>query len=110
MNIEADFSGPFIWNALPRNHFLQILSNSHVNDNRSVSKNKTDKLYNLRLFIDHLNMNYMKLYNASRQVIIDKSMMLFKGRSSFKKDNPMKPAYQQGLETMGNGWYGQLVI
>ena len=70
-NIEPDFSVPFISNVLPRNRFLQILSNIHVNDNRSVPKNKTDKLYKLRPLIDHLNMNYMKLYNVSRQVSID---------------------------------------
>ena len=33
----------------------------------------------------------MKLYNVSRQVIIDESMVLFKGRSSLKQYNPMKP-------------------
>ena len=58
-NIEPDFSVPFISNALPRNRFLQILSNIHVNDNRFVPKNNTDKLCKLRPFIDHLNMNYM---------------------------------------------------
>ena len=33
----------------------------------------------------------MKLYNVSRQVSIDESMILFKGRSSLKQYNPMKP-------------------
>ena len=46
-NIEPDFSVPLISNALPRNRFLLILSNIHFNDNRSVLKNNTDKLYKL---------------------------------------------------------------
>ena len=56
-------------------------------------------------------MNYMKLYNVSRQVSIDESMILFKGRSSLKQYNPMKPtSYQEGLQTMGNGCYRRLLI
>ena len=74
-NIEPDFSVPFISNALPRNRFLQILSNIHVNDNRSAPKN-----IKLRPLIDHMNMNYLKLYNVSRQVSIDESMIVFKGK------------------------------
>ena len=90
-NIEPDFSVSFISNALPCSHFLQILSNIHVNDYRSVPKNNSDKLYKLRPHTDHSNMNYMKLYKVSKQVIIDESMILFKERSSFKQYNPMKP-------------------
>ena len=38
-NSEPNFSVPFISNALPRNRFLQILSNIRVNDNKSVPIN-----------------------------------------------------------------------
>ena len=48
-------------------------------------------MYKLRPLLDSLNTNFMKLYNVSKRVSIGKSMILFKGRSSIKQYNPMKP-------------------
>ena len=70
---------------------LVILSNIHVNDNNSMPVDNTDKLYKLRPLIDSLNNNYAKLYNVSHYVSVDESMIRFKGRSSLKQYNPMKP-------------------
>lgn len=88
---DPDLSVPFASSALPRNRFAQILSNIHVNDNATVPNNNTDKLYKLRPLINQLNSNFVKLYNVSQRVSIDESMILFKGRSSLKQYNPMKP-------------------
>ena len=87
---DPDLSVPFIANALPRNRFAQILSALHVNDNTAQPKNNTDKMYKLRPLLDSLNTNFMKLYNVSKRVSVDESI-LFKGRSSIKQYNPMKP-------------------
>ena len=38
-----------------------------------------------------MNNTYMQLYNVSRKVSIDESMILYKGRHSIKQYNPMKP-------------------
>ena len=88
---DPNVSVPFASSALPRNRFFQILSNIHVNDNASVPNNNTDKLYKLRPFINPLYSNFVKVYNVSRRVSVDESMVLFKGRSSLKQYNPMKP-------------------
>lgn len=48
-------------------------------------------MYKLRPLLDSLNDRFTMLYNVSRQVSIDESMILFKGRSSLKQYNPMKP-------------------
>ena len=50
-----------------------------------------DKLYKLRPLITNLTENFAKLYDASRYLIVDESMILFKGRSSIKQYNPKKP-------------------
>ena len=82
---DPDLSVPFTSDALPRNRFLQILSNIRVNDNNAIpDDNNKDKLYKLRPLIDSLNNSYGKLYSVSRQVSIDEGMILFKGRSSLK--------------------------
>ena len=88
---EPDLPVPFVSNVLPRNRFAQILSNIHVNDNAAIPNNNTDKLYKLRPMINQLNSNFVKLYNVSHHVSVDKSMMLFKGRSAIKQYNPIKP-------------------
>ena len=72
-NIEPDFSVPFISNALPRNRFLQILSNMHGNANKSAPEINTDELYKLQPLIDHLNMTHMKLYNVSSKQALTKA-------------------------------------
>ena len=88
---DADLSVPFIASAMTRNRFSQILSNLQVNDNFQRPKDNKDKLYKLRPLILALNTNYVKLYSASKHQSIDESMILFKGRSSIKQYNPMKP-------------------
>ena len=45
----------------------------------------------VRPLITAMNNNYMQLYNVSRKVSIDESMILYKGRHSIKQYNPMKP-------------------
>ena len=87
--LEPDLMVPFILDVMPRNRFLQI-SNIHVNDNNAMPQGNKDKLYKLRPMINSLNDNFIKLYNISRQVSIDQSMILFKGRNSLKQYNPMK--------------------
>ena len=76
---------------MSRNRFGHILWNLHVNDNAQIPQNNTDKLYKLRPLIASLNDNFLKLYDSSRYLSIDESMILFKGRHSIKQYNPKKP-------------------
>ena len=88
---EPDLSVPFASTVMPRNLFPEILSHLHVNDNLLMSRYNIDRLYKLRPLIESLNNRYLKLYDILKQVLIDESMILFKGRSSLKQYNPMKP-------------------
>ena len=90
-SVDEDLSVPVISSTMSRNRFYQILSNLHVNDSDQVPADIKDKLYKLRPTTNKLNANFMKLYDVSERVSIDKSMILFKGRSSLKQYNPMKP-------------------
>ena len=76
---------------MSRLRFGQILWNSHVNDNSAVPAENKDKLYKLRRFITSLKENFVKLYDASRYLNVDESMIIFKGRSSIKQYDPKKP-------------------
>ena len=50
-----------------------------------------DKLYRIKLFIENLIENFKKCFFPGEVVAVDESMVKFKGRSSFKQYNPMKP-------------------
>ena len=88
---KPDLCVPFASNAMPRNWFAEILLHLHVNDNLLMPRGNTDCLYILHQLIESLNNHCVKLHNISKQVSTDESMTLFKGRSSLKQYNPMKP-------------------
>lgn len=71
-----------IANAMSRARFTEILSNIHVNDNSAIDKDKPDKLHKLRPLIQMLNKKFGSVYKGTREVTVDESMILFKGRSS----------------------------
>lgn len=78
-------------NTMTRNRFVEILSNLHVNDNSAISKDNPDKLHKLRPLIDNLNTKFKSVYKGTRELSVDESMIIFKGRSTLKQYNPMKP-------------------
>ena len=82
---DQDLGIPFVSDVMSRNRFGHILWNLNVNDNAQIPQNK------LRPLIASLNDNFLKLYDSSRYLSIDESMILFKGRHSIKQYNPKKP-------------------
>lgn len=88
---DQDLTVPLVSSTMPCNRFQQILSNLQINGNAMLPADSIDKLYKLRPLISKLNQNYGKLYNVSKALSIDDSMILFKGRSSLKQYNPKKP-------------------
>lgn len=76
---------------LRHKRFDDISSSLHVNDDNMRPADCKDKLYKLRPFINAVNDRLPELYNVTREVSVDESMILFKGRSSIKQYNPMKP-------------------
>ena len=80
-----------IRDAMPRNRFLTILSKLHLNDNTKMNPNDKDKLYKVRPLIESLNKRFRNIRSPGEYVSVDESMIRFKGRSSFKQYNPMKP-------------------
>lgn len=88
---SEDLGLPIVRSAMSRDRFDTILTNLHVNDNSQIPTGNPDKTYKIRPMIDALNDHFPRLYNGSRELSIDESMILFKGRSSMKQYNPMKP-------------------
>lgn len=88
---SKDLNVPIISEAMSRDRFSEILSNIHVNDNLAIPVNNKDKLYKLRPMIESLNKRFAEAYHGTRELSVNESMIKFKGRSSLKQFNPMKP-------------------
>lgn len=88
---SPDLGVSLVSETMSRNRFDAILSSLHVNDNSSMPKETKDKLYKLKPMISFLNQRFRDVYHGSRQLSVDESIILFKGRSSMKQYNPMKP-------------------
>jgi len=86
-----DLSVPFVAATMTRNRFDLILTNLHLNDNTLIPKDNNDKLFKLKPLINYLNEKCLQIYHGTNQLSIDESMILFKGRSTLKQYNPMKP-------------------
>ncbi|XP_049787121.1 piggyBac transposable element-derived protein 3-like [Schistocerca cancellata] len=70
---------------MSRDRFDFILSNLHLNDNTKIPERNTDKLYKIRPPLTALNKQFMSIYRGTRELSIDESMIVFKGRSSIKQ-------------------------
>ena len=62
----------------------------HCNDNNTMPKDCTDKLYKIRPIIDALKEKF-RLFSPTELLCIDEQMVPFKGRSKLKQYNPQKP-------------------
>ena len=76
---------------MPRDRFDLLWRYLHLQDNKDTSINKSDKLWKLRWFIDHLNARFQSVYSFGENCTIDESMVRFKGRLSFRQYLPAKP-------------------
>ena len=86
-----DLGVPCIKNTMARERFLTILRNLHLNDNSKIDPSAKDKLYKVCPLVEALNANFQKVKQPEEHLSVDESMIKFKGRSSLKQYNPMKP-------------------
>jgi len=86
-----DLNVPCVSNTMSRNRFDNILSNLHVQDNSLIPTNNKDKLLKLRPLINYCNEIFSTSYHGTRELSIDESMIIFKGRNCMKQYNPQKP-------------------
>ena len=89
--LSDDLGVPPIMRAMSRTRFETILRFLHLNDNAKMETTIRDKLYKVRPLVEHLNKLFSQLRKPQEFLSIDESMILFKGRSSLKQYNPMKP-------------------
>jgi hypothetical protein len=72
------------------NRFEQIKLFFHCNDNNKFYNNCGDKLYKVRPIINMLKDSFSKLKHEE-MLCVDEQVVPYKGKSSIKQYNPMKP-------------------
>uniref|UniRef100_A0A0K8VYQ3 PiggyBac transposable element-derived protein 3 n=1 Tax=Bactrocera latifrons TaxID=174628 RepID=A0A0K8VYQ3_BACLA len=89
--ISEDMAVPVVSKAMSRNRFDLILRFMHVNDNSKIPKNNKDRLFKIRPMVEALNQRFQQVYHRTKELSVDESMILFKGRTAIKQYCPMKP-------------------
>lgn len=89
--LDPAFSVQIVRDTMSRNRFDDILSNIHVNDNSTIPHDNRDKTWKLKPMIEDLNKKFGTVYHGTRALSVDESVILFKGKSSMKQYNPLKP-------------------
>lgn len=87
-------SQPGIVAGMSRNRFAQLCGRLHFNDNRQQIPHGSpgyDRLFKIRPVIDDICEKSNRLYNPGRNLSVDEAMVKFKGRSSLKQYQPLKP-------------------
>ena len=88
------FSQPGIVKGMSRNRFEQLCGRLNFNDSSLAPAYGTpgyDKLYKIRPVIDAICSKSKTLYNPGENISVDEAMVKFKGRSSIKQYQPLKP-------------------
>ncbi|KAG8269740.1 hypothetical protein J6590_108806 [Homalodisca vitripennis] len=74
--------------------FLKILRFLHLNDNEKLPDKGSpdfDKLFKIRPLLDYVNNKCQTMFQPSRNLSVDESMIGFKGRNTMKQYMPKKP-------------------
>ncbi|XP_072161371.1 piggyBac transposable element-derived protein 4-like [Bemisia tabaci] len=75
---------PIFSKLMSRNRFFAILRFLHFSSN--VNQPAGDRMYKIRCVYDHVRHKFKTLFEPSQNTCIDESLLLFKGRLSFKQN------------------------
>ena len=89
------YNRSFVSKTMPRDRFLLLLKFLHFSDDRPRSQR--DKLFKLRPLVEPLLKNFQELYTPGSSVVIDESLIPFRGRLSFRQYIPGK-AHKYGCK------------
>ena len=83
------YSTPIFANIMKRDRFYPILKFLHFNNNNDpafdINDENRDRLHKLRPLIDILRLQTMSVFSPGKNLSVDESLVLFKGRLHFKQ-------------------------
>ncbi|XP_067121900.1 piggyBac transposable element-derived protein 4-like [Centruroides vittatus] len=86
------FFTPIFPKLMTKNRFAEIKQNLHFADNASFdsSTHPAPKLNKILAIVNNLNSKFSRLYEPERDITVDESLLLFKGRISWRQYIPLK--------------------
>lgn len=85
---DALIETPIFSQIMSRDRWINILRMLHFSDNSNVDTN--DRLFKVRMVIDYFRNTFKNSLYPFKNIVIDESLMLFKGRISFRQFIPSK--------------------
>ena len=79
---------PIFGQIMSRDRYLFFLRFLHFADNSNP--NKDDRLFKIRCIVDHFKSVFKRSFYPFQNIVIDESLLLFKGRLSFRQYIPSK--------------------
>ena len=89
------FFTPVYGQTMARDRFLLLLKFLHFNDNSKMPQpgaQDYDRLYKIRPLLTKLQERFEDVYKPKREVAVDESLLLWKGRLGFRQYMPLKRA------------------
>ena len=80
---------PVFGKTMSRDRYLLLLRTLHFADN-DLGGSQEDSLWKIRPVMSHLLQRYKKYFHPFRKLVIDESLLLYKGRLRFKQYIPSK--------------------
>lgn len=87
------YDTPLFRNVMTRNRFQTLQKFWHFNDNENEPGRDApdrDRLYKVRPIVDHLFELFQTVYVPDKQLAVDESLLLWKGRLLFRQYIPLK--------------------
>ena len=94
-NKNLIYHHPIFGAVTTRNRFQLILRFLHFHDNENMLERGQpgyDRLYKIRPILDHLFEKFQEIYTPRRDICVDESLLLWKGRLIFRQYLPLKRA------------------
>lgn len=85
---DALIETPIFGQLMSRDRWLLLLRMLHFSDSANVDKK--DRLFKIRMVVDHFRDTFKNCLYPFQNIVIDESLMLFKGRISFRQYIPSK--------------------
>ena len=79
---------PFVYKNMTRDRFSLLLRHFHFNDNTFLDK--SNRLYKIEPLVKMLNENFQLTYSPGADLIVDESLIPFRGRVLFRQYIPNK--------------------
>ena len=96
-NKKPIYTSDFCSKVMSRNRFQLLLRFVHFADNESPQDSEDPKLHKVKMLVQMLVQNFKTFQDLSEDIIIDETMIPYRGRLSFKQYIPGK-AHKYGVK------------